>query len=166
MDPSYEQCQIHPWLLVLGPTGLFANSAVSTEQHTIVGNIFSSVGIFAWVEREDLLDVITAVSSSGPAYIFLMMQAMLTSAVNLGLNTEIAGAFISQTVLGAGQLAQDNSNEFARLREEVTSPNGTTFAALQQFKQSNFTQIISDAMQAASQRSKEIAAENDELAES
>ncbi len=146
-----------PAAIGYGATGLFANNNSNDEQREIAGKIFADVGKTIWVNTENLLDVVASVSGSGPAYYFLMMQAMLKGAENLGLEAELAKTLITQTVIGAAKLAEMNNNEFAKLRERVTSPNGTTFAAINYFQQHDFSEIVAQGMQAAVERAKEIA---------
>jgi len=121
--------------------------------------IFSSVGKAVIVEDEDLIDAVTAVSGSGPAYYFLLMEEMIKAAVELGLPETVAKDLVLQTAKGAGLLAieADKKNETpAELRKKVTSPGGTTEAALKVFASKDFSQLIKDALTAACERSKEL----------
>lgn len=146
-----------PALIQMGATGLFSDNA-NEEQKKIADKIFNAVGITAWVENEALLDVVTALSGSGPAYFFLMMEAMTQSAIDLGLDKKTATTLAIQTALGASKMASEAQVDCASLRENVTSPNGTTFAALESFKKDNFSTIIKNAMTKATQRGKELGA--------
>ena len=140
-----------------GCTGLFANTAVSDDQRIVVERIFGSIGVFAWLPKESLLNVVTAVSGSSPAYIFSIMEAMQKAAITMGLDANTASLFTAQSVLGAAKLALKQDNQFAKLREAVTSPQGTTQAALDVFKQQKLDKIIADGMQAAADRAEELA---------
>ncbi|MCH9644413.1 MAG: pyrroline-5-carboxylate reductase [Gammaproteobacteria bacterium] len=140
-----------------GATGLFANAVTSDAQRMIAENIFESVGITAWVKEEHLIRAILAVAGSSPAYVFLLMEAMQQAALEMGLDAEVAAQFTCQSVLGAAKLAMAEGNQFAKLREAVTSPNGTTQAALDVFVQHDFKEVVRDAMQAALERAKELA---------
>jgi pyrroline-5-carboxylate reductase len=145
-----------PALIQTGASGLFANSQTTNEQKNIAEQIFNAVGITTWVAKENLLDVITALSGSGPAYFLLMMESMTQGAIDLGLDKEVANLFAIQTALGASKMALESEFDCATLREKVTSPNGTTFAALESFKNDNFSNIIKNAMDKASQRAAEL----------
>jgi len=148
-----------PALLQAGATGLYANSSVSNEQRSIAETILNAVGTIAWVEQESQLDAITALSGSGPAYFFLMIESMTEAAVQLGLAKETATQFAIQTALGAARMAAESGTEPAELRQNVTSPAGTTEAALNNFTNNNFKQIVLSAMQAADKRAQELGKE-------
>lgn len=149
-----------PAAIGYGATGLFANTATTTEQQTLVENIFNAVGTTAWVSNENLINAIGAISGSGPAYYFLMMEAMQAAAEKIGLNKNTAAALITQTVIGAGELAKQEQHQFTKLREAVTSPKGSTLEAINTFQQGNFSQLVNDAIEAALKRSEEMAKEN------
>ena len=122
--------------------------------------IFSAVGKAVVVEDEDLIDTVTAVSGSGPAYFFLLMEEMIKAGVELGLPKDVAKDLVLQTAKGAGLLAveADKKGESpAELRRKVTSPGGTTEAALKIFTENKFGEIISAALTKARDRSKELA---------
>lgn len=146
-----------PSLIQLGATGLFANSAVSDEQKQIAENILSAVGITLWVAHEDLLDAVTAVSGSGPAYFFLLMEAMQKAGENLGLEADTAKRLTLQTALGAAQMAINSDDMPAVLREKVTSKGGTTEAAISYFQNHKFEQTVLDALTEARDRAAEMA---------
>ncbi len=148
-----------PALLQCGATGLFAGSNVTQSQRTIAEDILKAVGLTAWVEQESQLDAITALSGSGPAYFFLMVEAMTEAAIELGLSRDLAIQFAKQTALGAARMTTESDIDPAQLRQNVTSPAGTTEAALNSFKQNNFNQIIALAMQAADKRAQELGRE-------
>lgn len=148
-----------PALLQCGATGLFADSSVTDEQRTIADGILKAVGVTAWVEQEPQLDAITALSGSGPAYFFLMIEAMTQAATELGLSESMAQEFATQTALGAARMAAESDLAPAQLRKNVTSPAGTTEAALESFNSDNFKQIVLHAMQAADKRAVELGRE-------
>lgn len=148
-----------PALLQCGATGLFAASNVTNEQRTIAEDILNAVGLTAWVDQESQLDAITALSGSGPAYFFLMIEAMTEAATELGLNKDLAIQFATQTALGAARMTTESDVEPAQLRKNVTSPAGTTEAALNSFNNNNFTEIVAQAMQAADKRAGELGRE-------
>ena len=148
-----------PALLQQGATGLYADNSVSDPQRTAAEKILAAAGATAWVDSEEQLDAITALSGSGPAYFFLLIESMTNAAINLGLPKTLATNFAVQTALGAAQMAADSGLEPAQLRANVTSPAGTTEAALNSFNNDNFTQTVQSAMQAAKLRAQELSKE-------
>lgn len=142
-----------PALLQQGATGLFANTQTSDEQKQLAETILSAVGLAVWVENESQLDAVTALSGSGPAYFFLMMEAMQSAGTALGLPDETARLLTLQTALGAAAMAQKSDEELAQLRKNVTSPGGTTEQAILSFEQDGFRSIVANALQAANKRS-------------
>ena len=159
-DKAIVRCMPNtPALVQTGATGLHANKNVTEEQHDLAENIMRSVGISIWVENESELDVVTAVSGSGPAYFFLLMEAMEKSALELGLTEHTARLLIEQTALGAAKIALESSESPGELRERVTSPGGTTEQAINTFNQGGFTELVSKALQAAQDRSIQLAKE-------
>lgn len=148
-----------PSLLRSGATGLYANPRVSTAQKTVAETILHAVGITLWVEQEAELDAVTAVSGSGPAYFFLLMEAMQQAGVKLGLAPETAEKLVIQTALGAAQMADHSELDVATLRAQVTSKGGTTEQAVNHFQQAGFEPLVKDAMQAAYDRSRTLANE-------
>lgn len=147
-----------PALISEGASALFANDKAKPMLDKAM-LIFSSVGKAVIVEDEDLIDAVTAVSGSGPAYYFLLMEEMIKAAVGLGLPETVAKDLVLQTAKGAGLLAieADKKNEApAELRRKVTSPGGTTEAALKVFASKDFSRLIKDALTAACERSKEL----------
>lgn len=151
-----------PALVQCGATALYANNLVSSEQRQYADTIMKSTGIALWVDSEDLLDAVTALSGSGPAYYFLVMEAMQAAAEKLGLDTQTARQLSLQTALGAATLAAQSSETSAALRQRVTSPGGTTEQAINTFMQNDLAGIFGKAMQAAYDRSKELAVELDQ----
>lgn len=146
-----------PSLLQLGASGAFANSHCSAEQHKVANDILCAVGIVEWVESEALLNPVTAVSGSGPAYYFLMMEAMIDAGVAMGLDRDSASKLTLQTALGAAKLAQESDVDVAELRRRVTSPAGTTEQAINSFENDKIREVFSRAMNAASNRGAELA---------
>ncbi|KPD28494.1 MULTISPECIES: pyrroline-5-carboxylate reductase [Pseudomonas aeruginosa group] len=146
-----------PALLRQGASGLYANAQVSAVQREQAGQLLSAVGIALWLDDEAQIDAVTAVSGSGPAYFFLLMQAMTDAGEKLGLSRETASRLTLQTALGAAQMALSSEVEPAELRRRVTSPNGTTEAAIKSFQANGFEALVEQALNAASQRSAELA---------
>ncbi|SIO09628.1 pyrroline-5-carboxylate reductase [Sulfurivirga caldicuralii] len=146
-----------PALVGSGASGLYANAAVTPEQKELAENILRAVGITVWVNKETLLDAVTAVSGSGPAYFFLFMEALSEAGERLGLEAEDARLLTLQTALGAARMAMESEEPFATLRQKVTSPGGTTEAALKVFGREGCSEIIDQAAQAAYQRAGELA---------
>ncbi len=148
-----------PALLQCGASGVYASAQVSEAQRQLVGRVLEAVGIVAWVDSEAQLDAVTALSGSGPAYFFLLMEAMQAYGEQLGLPAQASAALTRQTALGAARMALESDVDVAELRRRVTSPNGTTQAALENFAANGFTQSVESALQAAYDRSIELADE-------
>lgn len=144
-----------PALLGLGATGLYVNERASEAQRVAAKGIIEAFGICVAVEREDLLDAVTAVSGSGPAYYFLMIEEMIRAGTALGLRPEDAKALTLQTALGAATMAtKEDAPEVLRAR--VTSPNGTTHAAIVSMQENGFGEVITKAMTACRDRAIEL----------
>jgi len=148
-----------PALFQSGVTGLFANEVVDNEQKTLVESILSSVGECFWVNEEKLIDAITAISGSGPAYFFLLMESMKQAGMALGLDEETANSLSIQTAYGASLMANKTGKDSRTLRTEVTSPNGTTQSAIESFQDQNFEGIVANATRAAYDRARELSNE-------
>jgi pyrroline-5-carboxylate reductase len=149
-----------PALVGAGATGLFAADRVGASARALAEEIMGSLGAVAWLEREQDLDVVTALSGSGPAYFFLLAEFMMQAAVDLGLDSEVARLLAVETLHGAGVLAHASGGDLARLRAEVTSKAGTTEAALKVFGgEPSLESLVRRAMHAAAQRSGELALE-------
>lgn len=148
-----------PALVQTGATALHANSRVSDEQKNLAENILRSVGISLWVDHESELDAVTAVSGSGPAYFFLLMEAMEKAALELGLDENTARLLIQQTALGAAKIALESDETSGQLRQKVTSAGGTTEQAIKTFEENDFSQLVSKALHAARDRSVEMSKE-------
>ena len=148
-----------PALVQTGAHGLFANEEVGNNDRELASQVLASTGLTIWVNSEAQIDAVTAVSGSGPAYFFYMMESMIRAGKNLGLDEKVATALTLQTALGAAQMAITSSNTPAELRKNVTSPNGTTQAALEVFDRAQISQNIQAALAAAQKRSQELAQE-------
>ena len=146
-----------PALAGAGATGLFAPAEIDASGRAAAAQIMQSVGEIVWVETEEALDVVTALSGSGPAYFFLLAEAMAKAGVDLGLTEDTARRLSIATLHGAGLLAQGSDGDLARLRAEVTSKGGTTEAALRTLQAADFNELISRAVTAATLRSRELA---------
>jgi pyrroline-5-carboxylate reductase len=151
-----------PALLGAGAAGLYATSRVSAEQRATAQALMEAVGQAHWIEDESLMDAVTALSGSGPAYFFLLMECMETAALELGLPAGTARALILQTAYGAARMAQESGEAPATLRKQVTSPNGTTAAALGVFEDSKFAALVQKALTAARDRGRQLSAEASE----
>ena len=145
-----------PALVQQGATGLFANDLVTESHKEIVVSVLSAIGDCFWVNEEKLIDAITAISGSGPAYFFLMMQSMTQAGIALGLDQETASALSVKTALGASVMAANSAENPKQLRANVTSPNGTTQAAIESFQDQNFEGIVANATRAAFDRAHEL----------
>lgn len=146
-----------PALVRAGATGLFANEYVKPSQREIAENIMRAVGLTFWLEDESLLDAVTAVSGSGPAYFFYLMEAMEQAGVQLGLPAETARLLIVQTAFGSAKLALEVEEAPIILRERVTSPGGTTERAIQHLDSQNTRDTLIAAVTAARDRSEQLA---------
>ena len=148
-----------PSLLQCGASGLNANDQVSDTQRDQAQAILEAVGIVSWVDSEALLNAVTAVSGSGPAYYFLMMEAMQRAGEKLGLSEDVSRQLVLQTALGAARMAIENDASPAELRQMVTSKGGTTEQAILSFQSDGFEEIVEKALQAANDRSISLADE-------
>jgi pyrroline-5-carboxylate reductase len=142
-----------------GATALYAPAAVGAEHRTVAQSIMAAVGITVWVEQESQLDTVTALSGSGPAYFFLLMEALEAAAHARGLPATVAHELTVQTAFGAAQMAKQSLEPLAKLREQVTSRGGTTAAALAVFEAAGLRAIVAQAVAAADLRSGELAAQ-------
>ncbi|HYA66098.1 MAG TPA: pyrroline-5-carboxylate reductase, partial [Burkholderiaceae bacterium] len=146
-----------PALIGQAITGLYARSGVSAEQRRIAASTMQAIGEVAWFTDEAMLDAVTAISGSGPAYVFYFIEALQGAAHQMGMDQEQARHFAVQTFVGAAQLAARSTEDIAVLRERVTSKGGTTAAALAKLQQANVGATISAAAFAALERSREMA---------
>lgn len=136
-------------LMQCSATGLFANAYASQQHKQVAESILSAIGICLWFDDEKLIDSVTALSGSGPAYFFLLMEALEQAAQKIGLEPTVARELIKQTALGSAKLINSDQNTAAQLRKQVTSPGGTTEAALQVLAQGDFNTLICQAVAAA-----------------
>ncbi len=148
-----------PALVQSSATALYANPRVSAKQKDEAEALLRAVGIAVWVEQEALLDIVTAVSGSGPAYFFLLMEAMEKAAIQLGLAPDTARLLVEQTALGAAKLALEAEVGPKELRRRVTSPGGTTERAVIVLQQGGFAELIAKALEAALRRAAELSAQ-------
>jgi len=148
-----------PAMVNSGATALFANPAVNDDQRSIAESILRAVGLAIWIDDESLMDAVTALSGSGPAYFFLFMEAMQSAGRELGLPEDAARLLALQTAFGAAKMALESTEDIASLRRRVTSPGGTTEQAINTFQQGNLDALVSKALQAAARRSRELANE-------
>ncbi len=146
-----------PALLRQGVSGLYANAQVSAAQRQQAEQLLSAVGVALWLDEEQLIDAVTAVSGSGPAYFFLLIEAMTAAGEKLGLPRATAAQLTLQTALGAARMAVSSDVEAAELRRRVTSPAGTTEAAIKTFQAGGFEALVEQALNAAAHRSAELA---------
>ncbi len=149
-----------PAAIARGTTVLCANAAVTNDQRATCERLLGAVGAVFWVEDEAQLDAVTAVSGSGPAYVFLLTECLAAAGVRQGLPPELAAELALHTVAGAGAYALESQTPVAMLREQVTSPGGTTAAALAVFMENDALQkIVDEAVAAAAARSSELSSE-------
>ena len=145
-----------PALIQSGATGLYAGPGVSADQRDMAESILRAVGLTRWVDEESQMDAVTAVSGSGPAYFFLVMEAIEEAAGEMGLDTETARLLTLQTALGAARMAMESSDSPATLRQRVTSPGGTTERALSILEEGKLRELFSQALKGAQTRSREL----------
>ena len=148
-----------PALVQSGAAGMFANQKVDKKLRNLAEEIFDAVGLCCWLEKEEDIDLVTAVSGSGPAYFFLFMEAMEKVAIDLGLDQEISRKLIIQTVLGAAKMAAESDMNPSELRSCVTSPGGTTEKAVNAFLEGDIMGLFNKAMNKALERATEMAEE-------
>jgi pyrroline-5-carboxylate reductase len=147
-----------PALVGAGATGAYAAASVESAARTLAEQVLESVGEVMWVPTEEALDAVTALSGSGPAYFLLLAEYMAAAGERLGLEAGVARRLAATTLHGTGLLAQAQDADLARLRAEVTSPGGTTEAALRVFEAGELRSLVARALAAAAQRSRELAA--------
>ena len=146
-----------PSLVQAGASALFANALVSDEQQRLAEQILAAVGMAIWVDEESKMDAVTALSGSGPAYFFLVMEAMEFAAKELGLSEQVAQQLCQQTAFGAAKMALASEESPAVLRQRVTSPGGTTERALHELEDGDLRGLFENALVAAALRSRELA---------
>ncbi len=148
-----------PAMFQAAATALFANDESSTGEREMTEKIMRSVGITAWLSKEEDIESIIAIAGSAPAYYFRIMELMQEIGEEMGLSPEMTQLFITQTLFGAGKMALESSKPLSELRAQVTSKGGTTFAALQAFEQGGLKELLHQALYAARNRGFEIAEE-------
>ena len=146
-----------PALIGAGISALYANHNVGDDQRALAENIVAAVGKAVWIKDENLMDAVTAVSGSGPAYFFYMMQAIIDAAVREGLDKETARLLAIETALGAARLALESTENPGILQKQVTSPGGTTEAAIQVLNDYGVRKTLQKAVSAARARGSELA---------
>ncbi len=159
MEPSRAIVRVmpnQPALVGAGMSVLVATSDTSPEQRRQAGYVAASTGRAEWVEDESLMDAVTAVSGSGPAYFYLLTELIEATAIRMGLSPTLAGVLARQTAYGAGRVAVESRLELGALRESVTSKGGTTAAALAAFEEAGIRDIVERALRAAQARSIEL----------
>jgi len=145
-----------PSLVQTGATGLYANDAVSADQRSLAESLMRAVGLTCWLQDEALLDAVTGISGSGPAYFFLMMELMEDAGRKLGLPRETARLLTIQTALGAAKMALESEEDPQTLRRRVTSPGGTTEQAVRTLEEGGLRDLINLAVQSAARRANEL----------
>lgn len=150
-----------PALLGAGITGLFANARTSGAQRDDADSLLDAVGPTVWIDEESTMDAVTAVSGSGPAYVFLLAEAMQAAGIAQGLSPEAARALVQQTLLGAATMLVTQDEPADVLRTRVTSPGGTTQAAIETFEAGGFRALVDRAIGAATERGRQLSAAND-----
>ena len=148
-----------PSMIQMGATGLYGTDNISAEQKQLATAVMEASGLVMWVDDEEHMHAVTAVSGSAPAYMFYFIESMVDGAVALGLDKEQASALAMQTMLGAAKMAMNSDDAPAELRRKVTSPNGTTQAAVESMQANEIGRQISEAMQACYDRSKALSEE-------
>jgi len=146
-----------PALVGSGATALFANQTTTAEQRNLAEFIMRAVGLTLWLDDEPLMDAVTAVSGSGPAYFFLLMESLENAGCNAGLPRETARLLTLQTAFGAAKMALESSDDSATLRKCVTSPGGTTERAIEIMESGDYQTLINNAVQGAKERAQELA---------
>lgn len=145
-----------PSQVLMGATGLFANTRVTEAQRELCEQIFGAIGISCWVARERDIDAVTAIAGSAPAYFFFILEAMAEKGAELGLDFDSAKALATQTMMGAAALAQKTGLNPAELRKQVTSPGGTTERAIAVLRKQDLDSTLRDAMDAVVARAAEL----------
>ncbi|WP_314885175.1 pyrroline-5-carboxylate reductase [Psychrobacter immobilis] len=148
-----------PAMIQMGATGLYGTDNISAEQKQLATAVMEASGLVMWVDNEEHMHAVTAVSGSAPAYMFYFIESMIDGAVALGLDKEQASALAMQTMLGAAKMAMNSENAPAELRRKVTSPNGTTQAAVESMQANDIGGQIVEAMQACYDRSQALSEE-------
>jgi pyrroline-5-carboxylate reductase len=149
-----------PALIGLGITGMYARINCNLAQRELTQNLMESAGEVVWLDKESLLDVVTAVSGSGPAYFYYLIECLRKAGTRLGLPPEVAAKLALHTAHGASVMAVQSEADVSELRQRVTTKGGTTEAAMEQLNAGHFEQLLDSAITAATRRGQELA--NDE----
>ncbi len=145
-----------PALIGAGASALYANASTTKQQRSLAETILQTVGTTAWVENEALLDAVTALSGSGPAYFFLLVESMIEAGIKLGLDKKLAENLAQQTAFGAAKMLRETTDTACQLRANVTSKAGTTEAAINTFEAENLRETVYNSMHSAYKRSIEL----------
>lgn len=157
-SPAIIRCMPNtPALLCCGATALFANAHANVAQKKLAEGLMRSVGLTVWLDREEQMEIATVLSGSGPAYFFHLMEVLEEAAKNMGLPADTARLLTVQTAVGAAQLALETAKEPTLLRQEVTSPGGSTERAFEILMPANLHEIFHNALKAARQRGVDMA---------
>ena len=148
-----------PAMIQMGATGLYGTDNITAEQKQLSTAVMEASGLVMWVDNEEHMHAVTAVSGSAPAYMFYFIEAMVDGAIALGLDKEQASALAMQTMLGAAKMAMGSEDAPSELRRKVTSPNGTTQAAIESMQANDISRQIVEAMQACYDRSQALSEE-------
>jgi len=148
-----------PAMVQSGAAALYANPTVTDSQRSTAESLLRAVGLVIWIDDEALMDAVTALSGSGPAYFFLFMEALQNAGCELGLPRETAHLLTLQTAFGAAKMALESNDDAAALRKQVTSPGGTTERAVAVLQEGGINNLVGRALQAAARRSRELADE-------
>jgi pyrroline-5-carboxylate reductase len=155
--PSLVRCMPNtPALLGAGATGLYATPSTGADRRAAAESLLSAVGLCVWIDDEARMDAVTAVSGSGPAYVYLLAEALQAAGVDAGVPEGVSRALTVQTLLGAARMLAEGGEDAATLRRRVTSPNGTTQAALDRFEAGGLRALVRDAVLAAERRGGEM----------
>jgi pyrroline-5-carboxylate reductase len=145
-----------PALIGAGVTGLYADASVDADARSHAEGILAATGPTVWIDDEAKMDAVTAVSGSGPAYFFLLMEAMIDAATRQGLSSDAARILVLNTALGAARMANEGEESPAALRARVTSPGGTTQAALERLEAGGLRDLVDAAIARATERGREL----------
>ena len=148
-----------PAMVQSGATAMYANPHVSDDQRSVAESILRAVGIVIWLDDEAMMDAVTALSGSGPAYIFMFIEALQAAGRELGFSEKTAYLLALQTAFGAAKMALESEEDATLLRQRVTSPGGTTERAINTLDEGGFKELVSKAVRAAAERSRELSKE-------
>jgi len=151
-----------PALIGLGITGMYARVNCSLAQRELTQNLMESAGEVVWLDKESLLDVVTAVSGSGPAYFYYLIECLRNAGVRQGLSADVAAKLALYTAYGSSTMAVQSDHDVTELRQQVTTKGGTTEAALEQLDAGHFDQLINSAIKAATKRGQELSGEGEQ----